>query len=199
MYKKIILGVVGVLAGVLVVWGTTLLRPYSLKGSEINPPGPAAQIDLARADGSTYDSKQQPDKIQVVFFGYTYCPDICPTTLANFKQVKADLGKAADQVNFVFISVDPQRDTPQRIQNFVDSFDPAFIGLSGSEADLTPVWNGYGVYHEIDTSQSTTNYTVNHSTQTYLIDLHGNLRLTYAYGTPAADMADDIRHLLKEK
>ncbi len=199
MQHKILVGLIGVLAGLILVWGVATLRPYQLKGSPINPPVSAPPIRLARADGSQYDSSQQAGHIQVVFFGYTYCPDICPTTLANFKTVKSDLGSLAQYVNFVFISVDPQRDTPQKIQDYAAGFDPAFIGLSGSEADLSPVWQEYGVYREIDTSQSTTNYTVNHSTVTYLIDRHGDLRLTYAYGTNPADIANDISYLLKEQ
>ena len=134
-----------------------------------------------------------------MFFGFTNCPDICPATLSVFKQVSSELGRASTNVKYVFITVDPNRDTPEKVQSYISGFNPDFIGLSGSEADLTPVWNAYGVYREINTSKSATDYDVTHSTRIYLIDTHGDLRLTYSFGTPAQDMADDIRFLLKEK
>ncbi len=105
---------------------------------------------------------------------------------------------AADSVDVVIITVDPQRDTPERIQAYASGFDPAFTGLSGSEAQLEPVWQGYGVYRAITGSHHDANYGVDHSTRIYLIDTSNHLRATYAYGTPVQDLADDIRYLLKE-
>ena len=81
-----------------------------------------------------------------MFFGYTNCPDVCPLTLAEYREIKSRLGEKADQVEFVFITVDPDRDTPERMQAYVGSFDPAFIGLSGNLAEMEKVWSGYWVY-----------------------------------------------------
>ena len=135
----------------------------------------------------------------LLFFGFTSCPDVCPTTLSDFKQVRQRLGKDADRVSFVFITVDPDRDTPERMAKYASGFDPSFIGLSGDEAQLGPVWKAYGVYRQLKkASADDTAYEVEHSTQLYLVDASGNLRLTYSYGTPVDDLLQDIRFLLKK-
>jgi protein SCO1 len=198
MQKKVISSVIGLLAGVLLIWGVAFARPYTLRGSEIDPHLPAADITLSRADGSQFTLSDSHGKITLIFFGYTYCPDICPATLADMKRVKAELGQSADGVQFVFITVDPLRDTPERIHSYAIGFDPDFIGLSGSEDDLAEVWKAYFVSRQIQDTGSAAGYLVDHSTRVYLVDLDQNLRLTYAYGTAAADIAADIRYLLKE-
>ncbi len=115
------------------------------------------------------------------------------------KQVRESLGKKADQVEFVFVTVDPQRDTPERLGKYLALFDPTFIGLTGSDAQLQPVYQSYGVYIDIPAGQDMTgNYTVTHSAVTYLIDRQGRLRLTYAYGGPREDITQDIRYLLRK-
>jgi protein SCO1/2 len=198
MQKNVILGVVGGLAVVLLVWAVAFARPYSLHGSEISPAVPAPEIQLARADSSVFDLAGFKSKLVLVFFGYTSCPDVCPTTLANMKRIKAGLGEKSTDLVFVFITVDPQRDTPEKVQQYVSGFDPSFIGLSGNEMDLQPIWQAYGVYRQIQDTGSALGYLVDHSSRTYLIDQDSNLRLTYAYGTPIDDLVNDIRFLLKE-
>lgn len=199
MQRKVILGVVGILAVVLLVWATAFARPYTLHGSEITNQMTAPPVNLKRADGSLFQLEQQKGNIVLLFFGFTSCPDVCPTTLADMKRVKADLGERAAQVKYIFITVDPQRDTPELVQAYASGFDSEFIGLSGSESDLTPVWEGYGVYRKVSETTSTTSYDVEHSTRVYLIDTANNLRVTYPFGTPVEDLAADIRFLLKEK
>ena len=199
MQRKVILGVVGILAVVLLVWATAFARPYTLHGSEITNQMTAPPVNLKRADGSLFQLEQQKGNIVLLFFGFTSCPDVCPTTLADMKRVKADLGERAAQVKYIFITVDPQRDTPELVQAYASGFDPEFIGLSGTESDLTPVWEGYGVYRKVSETTSTTSYDVEHSTRVYLIDTANNLRVTYPFGTPVEDLAADIRFLLKGK
>jgi len=198
MQKTVIFSVIGLLAGVLLVWGVAFARPYTLRGSEIDPPIPAAEIRLTRADGSLFQLSATNGKITLIFFGYTYCPDICPATLADMRRAKTELGQAGNSVQFVLITVDPQRDTPERIHSYVTGFDPEFIGLSGSEEELSPIWKAYFVSRQIQHTGSAAGYLVDHSTRIYLVDLAGNLRLTYTFGTEAADIAEDIRYLLKE-
>lgn len=188
-----------VLVGLLGVWLVAFARPYSFHGSLIDPPVPAPAIELSRADGSLYRLSDQEGKLILLFFGYTTCPDFCPATMAEMKRVKAELAAYADLLEVVFITVDPQRDSPERTQSYAAGFDPQFIGLSGSEEELSPVWKAYGVYRQIQEGQSALGYLVDHSTRVYLIDPAGNLRLTYSYGTPPQDIAADIRQILKEK
>jgi protein SCO1/2 len=114
------------------------------------------------------------------------------------KRVIEELGDRAGQVEVIFITVDPQRDTLEKTQDYASGFDSQFIGLSGSESDLTPVWQGYGVYRKVPDSAGAADYEVEHSSRIYLIDTANQLRVTYPYGTLVADLADDIRFLLKE-
>jgi len=198
MQRKVIYGVVGILALVLLVWATAFARPYTLHGSEITNGVSAPAVHLNRADGSSFRIEELKGKIVLLFFGYTSCPDVCPTTLADYKRVKADLGDRAGRIEFVFITVDPQRDSPERVQAYASGFDPQFIGLSGEESDLAPVWQGYGVFRQVQDSTSAAGYLVDHSSRIYLIDTANQLRVTYPYGTPVKDLSADIRFLLKE-
>lgn len=198
MQPKIILITVGILAAMLLIWAFAFNEPYQIHGSEIMPSIPAPAIQLARADGTAFDLTALTGKIVLIFFGYTSCPDVCPTTMTDMMRVKAELGSRGDSVDVLLITVDPQRDTPDRIQAYVNGFDETFIGLSGTEAQLEPVWKGYGVYREITGSHHDSSYSVDHSTRIYLIDEANHLRVTYPYGTPAQDLAEDIRFLLKE-
>ncbi|NOH04289.1 MAG: SCO family protein [Chloroflexi bacterium] len=137
-------------------------------------------------------------RIVLLFFGYTSCPDVCPTTLAEMKQVMDALRDDAQHVQVVFISVDPERDTPEKIQAYANHFHPSFIGLSGAEAELEPVWQAYSIFREVVQSDSALGVIVNHTARTYLVDAQGNLRLSYAYGTPVEDIVHDIKLLLKQ-
>ncbi len=133
----------------------------------------------------------------LLFFGYTNCPDICPTTLGEWKQVKARLGESADQVAFVFVGVDSKRDTPAAMARFVRKFDPAFVGLSGDEGAIRAAGKEFGLYfkpHAAGTSHG--GDLVDHSSASYLIDPDGRLRMVYSYGVPADVISADIRKLL---
>jgi protein SCO1/2 len=134
----------------------------------------------------------------LLFFGYTNCPDECPVTMADFVKIKARLGDKADQVKFVLVTTDPERDTPARMQEYLANFDPTFVGLVGDTAKLEPVWGAYGVYRaEVDTGSKSESM-VEHSTRIYLIDAGGNLRVTYLFGTESDWMAEDVAYLIKE-
>jgi len=198
MQRYIMFGVAGILGAVLLIWILAFASPYQLHGSEITTQVKAPDIELGRADGSHFSLASLERKVVLIFFGYTSCPDVCPTTLAEMKRVQTELGDLASRVEFVFITVDPQRDTPDRTQAYAGGFSQAFIGLSGTETDLEPVWRGYGVYRKIQDSQSAAGYMVDHSARVYLVDAAGNLRVTYPYGTPVDDLVGDVRFLLKE-
>ena len=187
----------------LVVIGMTALiwvvtRPVSFRGTSYGEPYPkAAEIELTRSNGDVFHLSDQKGHIVLLFFGYTSCPDVCPTTLAELNQVMGKLGDNARQVQVVFVSVDPERDTPEKIQEYVEHFNKDFIGLSGSPADLQVIWDNYGVFREVVDSESAFGYTVNHTARTYLIDKDGNLRLSYGFQTPVEDMVSDFEILLK--
>lgn len=174
-------------------------RNQSFRGSVIDPPAPAWDIDLQEADGSNFHLSEQKGKVILLFFGYANCPDVCPATLAEFKQVHDSLDpEEVANVEFVFVTVDPERDTPGIIQNFVGAFDPSFIGLSGTEEQLQPVWDGYFVYREKQDVGSEAGYLMAHSARVYAIDKQGLWRETFANGTAASDITSDVRRLLAE-
>lgn len=173
--------------------GLVLAQHYTLRGSAIVPPAPAPEIALGE-----YRLTGDQGKVVMLAFGYTTCPDICPATLGEFKQVLEGLGKDAANVQMLFITVDPARDTPERISAYTAAFDPRIRGLSGSEEDLQAVWSAYGVTRIVREVGSKAGYLVDHSTRIYVVDQAGNLRATYAFGTPVADLIADLRFLVRE-
>jgi protein SCO1/2 len=134
----------------------------------------------------------------LLFFGYTSCPDVCPTTLATWRQVYESLGGDADRVRFVFVTVDPERDTTERLGMHVDAFQPDFVGLTGSQEDLEAVYEIFDVFYEKDTSsQSALGYLVSHTATTFVLDPEGRWRLRESYGTLVEDLVHDIQQLLE--
>ena len=171
---------------------------YTYQGSLIDPALPAMQFELSQANGDVFKLADQQGKVVLIFFGYANCPDVCPATLAEFKQVYETLGDQADQVKFVFITIDPERDTLDAIESYVHAFNPNFVGLSGTENELQPVWDAFFVYREKVETDSALDYEMNHSTRVIVIDKNGNFRMTFPYGMAPQAMADDVVHLLSE-
>ena len=173
-------------------------REYTFQGSLIEPAVPAPQFELTDMNGNPFQLNQLEDQVVVMFFGYTSCPDVCPVTLTEFLQIRSKLGQAAAHVSFVFITVDPERDTAERMRKYLTNFDPEIIGLTGERSELEPVWVDYGVYQARVEGSSDENYLVDHSSRVYVIDRDGNLRLTYLFGTDSKLITDDIRHLVSQ-
>lgn len=166
--------------------GTTYAEPYPL----------AANFGLTQSNGDLFRLSDQQGKIVLLFFGYTYCPDVCPATLAEMNMALNEIPDKADSVQVVFVSVDPDRDTPQVTQEYVSRFNPTFIGLSGSINDLEPIWQEYGIFREIVKSETDV-ITVTHTARVVLIDKEGNMRLSYPFGTPVEDIVYDLNLVLK--
>jgi protein SCO1/2 len=182
----------------LVLGGAQVLRgPYQFKGTLIEPGRPIGPLTLADQHGREYVLGAADERLAVVFFGYTSCPDVCPTTLAEYRRVHDLLGERAQEVSFIFVTVDPERDTPERMGEYVARFNPAFIGLSGTEQELEPVWESFFVYREIDSHEPGDHYLVDHTSRTYVLDRDGLLRLTFPFGLEVEAMASDLRELLK--
>jgi protein SCO1/2 len=176
MDRKILLvGLMSFLLIAAVAAGVFLFsKPDSFRGTTYAEPYPAAsEIELTRADGTRFRLSDEQGKIVMLFFGYTSCPDVCPTTMAELRQALEKVGPKSDQVQVVYVTVDPERDTPQRVQEYVNHFNPGFIGLSGSEAELAKVWNDYGVFREIVDGTSAAGYLMNHTARVTMIDQQG--------------------------
>lgn len=159
---------------------------------------PAPQLRLTRADGQVFDLAEQRGKIVVVFFGYTHCPDYCPTTMADFKSVKRRLGMRAETVRFVFVSVDPARDTPERTQAYANGFDRSFIGLSGDSASLAGIQRDFHVASFIE-RDSTADYTVGHSALVFIVGRDGQVASTILPGDGRAEwLLNSLNELLNK-
>lgn len=195
--RLIFIGSLAFLCLVLAIGLLANRQDTRLNGSVLKPATPAEDFTLTDQNGRLYRLSDRQGKLIVLFFGYTHCPDFCPMTLAMFRDLKEALKENAGGVEFVFITVDPERDTVSRIKEYVDAFDPAIIGLTGSRTELEPVWKSYGVYQEKHAGEHGSQDTVDHSTRTYLIDGDGNLLLTYPFGFEIEKIIQDIQYLLK--
>ncbi len=136
-------------------------------------------------------------KVVIVFFGYTHCPDVCPTTLAELKQVMGKLGADADRVQVLFITLDPERDTPKVLAQYVPAFDPRFLGLYGDAETTVKTAREFKVFFEKRDGTAPGSYTLDHTAASYAFDPAGRLRLYVKYDQ-IATLVDDIRTLLKE-
>ena len=196
--KTILVGLIAFsVIGVVAVGVMLFSKPDTFRGTTYAEPFPAAsEIKLSKADGSDFQLSQARGKVVALFFGYTSCPDICPTTMAELNQALGELGDRSNQVQVLFVTVDPQRDTPQRVQEYVSHFNPNFIGLSGSEPDLAKVWNAYGVFRQVVDGTSAAGYLVDHTARVTLIDQQGNLRVSFPFDTPVEDVVHDLNLLL---
>ncbi len=138
-------------------------------------------------------------KVVVLFFGFTHCPDICPTTLADLAALLKKLGPDAARVQVLFVTVDPERDTPAVLANYVPAFDASFLGLSGDAAATQRVAREFRIVYEKRPGGAPGAYTVDHSSQLYVLDAQGRLRLLARHDRIAQDLAEDLRALLKEQ
>ncbi len=136
-------------------------------------------------------------KVVVVFFGYTQCPDVCPTTLAELAEVKTLLGKDGDRLQALFVTVDPERDTPELLKAYMANFDPSFLALRPALAELPAVAKDFKIYYKKVPGASATSYTMDHSAGSYVFDTQGQLRLFTRYGSGAPVLAADIAQLMR--
>jgi protein SCO1/2 len=134
-------------------------------------------------------------KVVVMFFGYTRCPDFCPTTLAELKSVREQLGEDGKRVQVLFVTVDPERDTAQLLANYVPAFDPSFIGLYGNSAAIATVAKDFRVFYQKVPGKTPDSYTLDHTAGSYVFDPQGRLRLFARQGNPA-NLVADIRILM---
>ena len=158
----------------------------------------AQQATLTDQDGNPFRMSELQGKLTMLFFGYTNCPDVCPATLAIWKQVENSLGDEAEQVRFVFVTVDPERDTPERMKKHVSLFSDDFIGLTGNYDELLPIYQAYNVYHErAEESDSAAGYLVSHTASSFLLDKEGTSQTRFKFGTTTNEMVEALRGYLQ--
>ena len=174
MNRSLAISLLGLLVGLVIIAGVAFLRPYQLRGATIDPLQPAPDFSVG-----DFRLAAQQGKVAVVFFGYTHCADVCPATLDQMRQVLNRLGDSAAQAQMVFVTIDPQHDTPEVIKSYTAGFDPRILGLTGTEIELQKVWQAYGVTVIKDTSGQVNDVVFEHSARIYVIDRKGNLRETF--------------------
>ncbi|HEX3052462.1 MAG TPA: SCO family protein [Aggregatilineaceae bacterium] len=165
-------------------------------GTVLDPPREVGDFTLTSQTGDPLHLSDLQGKVVLLFFGYTHCPDVCPITLSDFKRVKANLGETAAQVAFVFVSVDGERDTPERLAEYIGAFDPDFIGLTGDDTTIKSITQDYGVFYQRE-SYDDPNYLVTHTASTFVLDAQGRLHTVFPYATDPVLIADGVRALLR--
>lgn len=156
----------------------------------------ANQLSLPDVDGRLRTLADFKGKVVFVFFGYVHCPDVCPTTMGELAQVKKQLGPDGERVQGIFVTVDPQRDTPELLKSYMGAFDPGFIALRGTPQQTEAAARGFRVFYQQVPGRQPGEYTVDHTAGAYVFDPQGRVRLFVRYGLPPADLAADLKSLL---
>jgi protein SCO1 len=167
-----------------------------LKAGAFSPPRDAPDFSLRGSDGSEITLSQFKGRVVLLSFGFTFCPEVCPTTLGTLAQVRQDLGPVAKQVQVIFVTVDPERDDVETMRNYVTAFDDSFIGGTGTREQLASIRTNYGVT-AIKVKEGDV-FGFDHSSSVYLIDALGKLRGMMPYGRQPEDFVHDIKRLLAE-
>lgn len=183
------------LAPLLVACGQT--KPQ-FKAIDVTGAEYARDFQLSDHDGRPRTLKDFHGKAVVVFFGYTHCPDVCPTTLSEIAEAKRLLGPDGAKVVGVFVTVDPQRDTPEMLKAYMANFGPDFVALRGTPDQLAAVAKEYKIYYKKVDGKTPDSYTMDHSAGSYVYDPQGRVRLYTRYGTGPEALASDLKILLKD-
>jgi protein SCO1/2 len=186
---------------ILLIFATTVnaAESPSLKAGVFDPPRVAPDFSLQGSHGAQFKLSQYRGKVVVLGFGFTSCPDVCPTTLAVLAQARKKLGAIGDELQVVYITVDPERDDALHLRNYLAAFDPTFIGGTGTAAQLAGVRQAYGIVATKKAVEGNpSDYLIHHSSFIYLIDREGRLRALMPYGRTADDVAHDVRILLNK-
>ena len=169
----------------------------SFSGIDLTGADYAQDFALTDHNGQPRSIKDFAGKVVVLFFGYTQCPDVCPTSMAELAEVKKLLGKDGERLQGLFVSVDPQRDTPEVLKAYMSNFDPTFLALYTTPEKLEALAKNYKMYYKRAEGKTPTSYTMDHSAGSYVYDTKGKLRLYTRYGTGAQPLAADIKLLLQ--
>jgi len=171
----------------------------AFKGVDLTGAEYARTLSLSDQDGHTRTLGDFKGKVVVLFFGYTQCPDVCPTTMAELAEVKRSLGADGDKLQGVFITIDPERDTAALLKAYLASFDPSFVALRGSDEQTKAAAKEFKVFYAKVPGKTEGSYTMDHTAASFIFDTQGRVRVFTRYGAGPQSMADDIKVLLAEK
>jgi protein SCO1/2 len=179
----------------LALWTTaTLAAVPQMRTGTFDPPRQAPEFTLQGSNGAPVRLSAYRGKVVALGFGYTSCPDVCPTTLTDLAKARRKLGADAKDLQVIYVTVDPERDNPAHLRAYLSAFDSTFIGATGAAAELAQVRKAYGV--QASRTGKAPNYFVHHSSSVYLIDRAGTLRAMMPYGVSVDDIAHDAKALL---
>lgn len=195
--NKILIFAVGALALLALAAIIVLprLRPHVFHGQVLQSQEPI-DFTLTAHTGEPVSLSDFRGKHVLVYFGYTFCPDVCPTTLARINQTLTLLGDKAKDVQFVMVSVDPERDTPEKLAQYVTAFNPTFLGLTGSEQEIMQAATPFGVYFAKQEVEGKSNYLVDHTATTMVMDPAGRMKLIWPPNTSSEFMAEDLEYMI---
>ena len=198
MNRTTVLSTLAWIALAVLACGARAGNVESLRTGAFDPPRAAPDFSLSGSNGAELTLSRSRGKVVALGFGYTSCPEVCPTTMAFLAQARRQLGTARDGFQVVYVTVDPERDTADRLRKFVTAFDPTFIGATGTAAQLAQVRSAYGIQvSKINSAKSTgSDYLLHHSSYVYLVDRSGNLRAMMPFGVSVDDIAHDVKVLL---
>ena len=182
----------------LTLWALVACSPDKPKFSSIDITGAdyAQDFSLTDHNGQRRRLSDFKGKVVVVFFGYTQCPDVCPTSMTELAEVKGMLGADADKLQGVFVTVDPARDTTELLKAYMANFDPTFVAFVPTPDELADVAKRFKIYYKKQEGKTPTSYTMDHSAGSYVYDTQGRVRLYSRYGSGAKVLAQDIQTLL---
>lgn len=168
-------------------------------GRDITGVMPDLAYSLTDENGKAVDASDHAGRVRLLFFGFTHCPDACPTTLARLRAAIGMLDPARrEHIRVLFVSVDPERDTPKRLRQYTDNFGNRFVGMTGSQAQLREMTDRYSVTYRYGVKNENGEYNVAHNGAVFLFDSEGEIRLLFNQSVPAADIAADLRRLVDE-
>lgn len=201
MKRPLILAGSATLLAIVVAVGATLAvlskQPRQIYGTLIDDPAPAADFSVQATTGETVKLSDFRGKAVALFFGYTSCPDVCPLTMSTLAQAKKKLGTEGQDLQVLFMTVDPERDTPAIMKRYVTQYDPSFIGLIPTETELEQITKTYGIFYEKEPGSTATGYLMAHTASTIVLDRQGNVRLILNPAMESSEMASDLRVVLE--
>ena len=171
-------------------------RKPEFKSVDITGADYAKDFSLTDHNGQLRSMKDFSGKLVVLFFGFTQCPDVCPTSMFELAEVKKALGADGARLQGLFVTVDPERDTPEVLKAYMENFDPTFLALRPTPAQLEALSKDFKMYYKKVPGQTPTSYTMDHSAASYVYDTQGRLRLYTRYGMGAAALTSDLKQLL---
>ncbi len=189
---------VALIAITLLLLGGWFFRVPELHGVVLQSPRQADEFTLIASTGEPLSLTDLRGQYVLLYFGYTFCPDVCPTTMNDLKQMANALGEARmEDVQIILITVDPERDTPERLALYTASFYPDFMGMTGDLPDIQRVASQFGIFFEAQPGTPQTGYLVDHTSAITVIDPEGYVRMIFPYGTTGEEMAADLRYLMR--